>query len=318
MKKIITSSALLLSFSFLLVFSAPQAHADVWGTTMAATIMKQAMEKIYDQIQGVLLGSLKVAAVQLLNSQINQLVGGSSGQALFITDYNSFLYQTPRQKTNLYMNDFFTLSTRGKSSSSNYISAGDVSSGLGGNYTQYLVSMAKQATVNSGTTTIQYDLDSYASSPSTMFSEGNWRGFNAFFSNPANNPYGYTLLAENAYQKKLAENQKTAEVQAQSSGGFLPVQSNGKVIAPAGSIEAITTRVQNMGNDIIANASNPAEFLSGVVTSTVNQTINRLVQQGIGQVQSSIQREINNVSSQTSTSLKSSVSTSGPAALLSY
>ena len=296
----------------LLGISAPQAHAGYWGESISAAIMKQAMEKIYNQIQGVLLGTLKVAAVQTLNAQVGQLIGGGvTGKPLFITNYNSFLYQDPLQKTNLYMNDFFTSTTRGKGSSANYISAGDVS-GVSNNYPGYLEQLGRQATTDKNTTS-QYSLDQYTSSPQTMFTEGDWRGFNAFVSNPANNPYGYTLMAESAYQNKLSSEIEIQKVKAQSSG-FQPVEKSGQVVTPAGSLEALTTNVQNMGNNIITNATNPSELLSGVVTSMVNKTVNGLVQTGIGQVQANIQREIGGVAGQVNGTLRDATQSLGPAA----
>ena len=108
------------------------------------------IEQIERQIEGALLGALKGAAVQALNYKVGQLVGGSSaGEALFITDFNDFLYQGPAKRTELYMNDFFTLTTRGKDLRSNYIGAGD-SGGIGGNYTSYLEIVGKQATTEAG------------------------------------------------------------------------------------------------------------------------------------------------------------------------
>lgn len=306
-------TAFLMIVMVMLVFSAPQARADAWGSNYYAAYMKQMMEKIQYSIYGVLIGSLKMTAVQMLNSQVNQLIGGgSAGQALFITDYNQFLYQTPQQNTDLYMNDFFTMTTRGKGSSANYIGMGGAG-GVGGNYSNYLIAQAQQATVN-GSPYAVGNLDEYTAGPDTMFREGDWRAFNAFFSNPANNPYGYTIMAEQAYQGELARQQEIARVKAQSSGGFLPKEQNGKVLAPAGSIEAVTTQIQTMPNRIIENATNPMELLSGVVGAMANRLINNMVQQGIGEVQANIQREMGSVNFQTGNILNQATQSLGPAA----
>lgn len=313
LKKGVLSGAILCAFVLHIFVLVPVARADQWGANIAAAIMKQAMERIYDQMQGMLLGSLKVAATQLLNSQINQLIGGgATGQALFITNYETFLYREPIQETNLYMNDFFTLTTRGKGSSSNYIGVGNMGSGVRGNYSGYLIDQARRSTTDRSSYT-QMNLDEYTSSPEVMFAEGDWRAFNAFFSNPANNPYGYTLMAEEAYYSKLSSSIEVQKVKAQSSG-FRPVERNGQVITPSGSIEALTTSVQNMGNNIITNATNPAEFLSGAVSAMVNRMISGLIQQGIGQVQANIQREIWSVNGQVGQELGSLSQTLGPAA----
>lgn len=296
------------------ISSVPTAHAGVWGESIAAAKMKQMMEVIYRNIEGVLLGTLKVAATQIINAQINQLVGGgTTGQALFITNYESFLYQEPMQKTDLYMNDFFTLTSRGKYSSANYVGVGNMDGSINGSYSSYLVSQAKNATVDRASEQPQMNLEEYTQSPNAMFAEGDWRAFNAFFSNPANNPYGYTMLAEETYQNKLSQEIEIQTVKAQSSG-FKPVEKGGQVITPSATIDSLVSNIQNMGNNIITNASNPAEFLSGVVTGMITKTVNGLIQRGIGQVQANIQREIGSVSTQVNSSIKSATQSSGPGA----
>lgn len=298
-----------------MIFSSmPTAHAGVWGESLAAASLKQMMEIIYRNIEGVLLGTLKVAATQVINTQINQLVGGgTTGQALFITNYESFLYEEPLQKTNLYMNDFFTLTSRGKYASANYVGVGNIGGNIEGNYSSYLVNQAKNATINRSSQQPQINLEEYTESPRAMFAEGDWRAFNAFFSNPANNPYGYTILAEEAYQNKLAQEIEIQTVKAQSSG-FKPVEKGGQVITPSATIDSLVSNIQNMGNNIITNASNPAEFLSSVVTGMVTKTINGLIQRGIGQVQANIQREIGNVTGQVNSSVRGATQSFGPGA----
>src|SRR3989338_3968845 len=192
--------SLLMIFVSGMFFMMPQtAHADAWGANMAAAIMKQTMEQIARQIEGALLGSLKMAAVQMLNNQVGQLIGGGAGgQARFITSFDDFLYRRPQQRTDLYMNSFFTLTTRGKGAQANYIGIGDMG-GIGGSYASYLQSVGKQAIVGKGTIGT-LNLEEYTASPQAMFAEGDFRAFNAFFSNPYNNPYGYSLKAEEANQ----------------------------------------------------------------------------------------------------------------------
>lgn len=309
-RRMIVSGFVILSLMF---FSIPEkASAGAWGESISAAMMKQMLEQIARQIEGSLLGSLKMAAVQMLNNQVGQLIGGgAAGQPRFITNFNDFLYQGPLERTNLYMNDFFTLTTRGKGSSANYIGIGDAG-GIGGGYASYLRSVGTQATVQKGTTG-KMNLEEYTASPQTMFAEGDFRAFNAFFSNPYNNPYGYSLEAEKVYQDKLAKEQQAASVEATSSG-FLGAKQGDTVIAPAGSIEAITTKVQNLPSDIIAAASNPTELLSGVVSAMANQVVNNLVRNGIGQVQANIQREIGGVNAQVNSARNQATGLLGPVA----
>lgn len=303
-------------FSALLIFGiffvvAPRAQAGSWGEAIAAAQMKFTMETIRRQIEGVLLGTLKIAAVQVLNSQVGQLIsGGVSGQPLFITDYNEFLYQRPKERADIYMNDFFTMSTRGRSSRANYIGVGDRSGSIGKNYSGYLESVGRQASVDAGRIRT-YNLDEYTSDPQTMFAEGDWRAFNAFISNPANNPYGYALQAEQVYNNKLAQEYQSASVEAQSSG-FIASRQGGRIVTPAGSIEAALNNIQDIPNKIIAAASNPGELLSGVVSGVANRMVTTLIQTGIGMVEQNIYRAVSSVDRAVAGSTGGALRTLGP------
>jgi hypothetical protein len=314
-KAFVALRAFLFSISIfsMVSFSAPQAKADIWFIGAVWEALGEVFDQLGELIKGMMLGALKSAATQVLNDQINRLVGGTSaGKALFITNYQSFLYQEPLQKANLYMNDFFTLSTRGKGASANYISAGGTS-GLGGNYSNYLIQQAKQATVDSSQSQPQMTLDQYTSSPEQMFQEGDWRAFNSFFSNPANNVFGYTIMAEQRYQGKLSSEQQARAVESQSSG-FIGSKKDGQVVAPAGTIESIAGNVQSIGPDLIASATNMQEFIASAVASAAGQMVNKLVQQGVGQVQANIQKEVNSVKTEIGSAQDDAVRNGGPGA----
>lgn len=277
-------------------------HAELWGAAVGATLLNQTLLTIREQIMSAILGTLKVALIEILNSKVGQMIGGSSvGNSLIITNWEEYLYTQPAEQVTLYMNDWFSATTRGKYSSSNYVGVGDVASNVEGNYAAYLVRVADDAIIAKESAASDdgirlgpaYDLDEYTASPGEMFKQGNWRAFNAFFSNPMNNPFGYTLSAEAAAQKKMAQIQRTLEIKSQSSG-FKAPEKDGQVIAPVATLEAMAADVQNIGNNMIAAATNPGEFLAGVVGALVNKTVTNLVQRGVGKVQANIKREIRN------------------------
>lgn len=301
-------------FSITLLSSAPSAHAAfLWGTlNLFGDFVKQMMELAQRGMEGALNQSLKMAAIQTLNSQVGQLIGGSSaGQALFITNYDEFLRQGPLESANLYMNDFFTMTTRGKSSSANYIGVGGIASNVSGGYASYLVRQARLATVEKGGYA-SMNLEEFTPNPETLFETGDFRGFDAFL-RPANNPFGYTLMAEEAYQRKLALETEKARVMAQSSG-YLPVMKNGQIVTPAATIEAVVADVSTLGNKVIAAAENPGELMGAVIMGATNRVINNLVQKGIGKVQSNIQKAVNNVNYQTNKALLEANQALGPGA----
>lgn len=302
-----------------LVCAAPSAKAGVWGESIAAELLGQALEIVKTQLAGALLGTLKTAAISILNSQVGQMIGGNSlGEALFITDWNDFIYTKPAEQAQLFMNDFFTISTRGKYASANYVGVGDVSGSVSGNYAAYLVAGAQQAIGSDGTgeesdVPLSYDLDAYSPSPDILFQEGDYRGLNAFFSNPANNPFGYTLSATAYYARKMNQSIEAAKTEAQSSG-FIGKKQDGKTIAPAATIEGMLSDVENIGNNLIAAAENPGEFLSGVVSAVVNKAVTSMIQKGVGKIQANIQREVKKVDNQVVKALDKANKKLGPAA----
>ncbi|MEI9966490.1 MAG: hypothetical protein WDN67_02465 [Candidatus Moraniibacteriota bacterium] len=68
--------------------------------------------------------------------------------------------------------------------------------------------------------------------------------------NKANNPLGIQILAQEAQAAKTSQLSKEQEVLAQSSG-FKPSMKDGKIVAPAGSIEELVTSVNSLGQNLI-------------------------------------------------------------------
>ncbi|MCX6765432.1 MAG: hypothetical protein NT136_00450 [Candidatus Moranbacteria bacterium] len=355
--------------SFFFAFNnVPRAQAGVWGEDIAAAVLKQTMEVIQREIEGAILGSLKMTALQMMNTQVGNLIGGTGmGNAMFITDWQQFLYTNPARNTEFYLNDFFTLTTGGRSSTSNYCPAnytwdaegnecisnqsmckneGDSCSasseccsnncsfdqvtgagecigtgsggGIGGgsatgSYFTYLENQARQATMGGGIP--QVTLQEYTSDPSQMFAQGNWRAFSAFISNPANNPFGYSLMAQAEYQRKLEEERKKAEIQAIAYQGYLARTSGGMVITPGSTIKDIQSNVQDLGNKIIAGTTNPAELLGAIVMSTINRVITTTIRSGVGMVQTQINREIRNVDANMMNQVRNTMNQQGPGSL---
>ncbi len=293
-----------------------RAHAQVWGTDdIFGDLVKQMLEVVKSQIDGAILATIKVAAISAMNSKVAQMIGGTSlGDQLFISDWNDYLYQKPAEQTKLIMNDFFTLTTRGKYASANYVGVGDVTGSVSGNYPAYLVAQAQQSIgdESAGQAGLEYNLDSYCASPDVLFQEGDFRCFNAMISNPANNPFGYTLSATAYYARTMNQKIEQARTEAQSSG-YIGKKQNGMTIAPAATIENMMSDVQNIGNNVIAAAENPG-ILSGIVQAAMNRIISNMIQKGIGNVQAKIQREIKRVDNQVVGALDKANKQLGPAA----
>lgn len=283
MKKIIFS-ALLLIFSLSFV---PQAKVQAYvawpdiGNAFFDTMLKE----IGIQVRAAIVGALKKAAIDTLSETVNNLVSGvTQAGSLFITDWEDYLFNTPSGNTASYMNDFFTVTARGRS-------AGSYSSGAcGSSFTEWRSERAKEYVVEIDFTAWQDDFQELACTPMEMFNDGTWAAYNAFMQ-PNNNPIAYALMTESVYEEKLRKEEQKAALQAQAYGGFKAQQTeNGMVITPGSIIEGITLAANTMDNDAIANAENAGE-IAGIV---VGKIASGVIKNGIGNARAKVQSEINN------------------------
>lgn len=298
-------------------FSAQPVKAGYWGENWMTTIFDNAFDQIMKQLEGAILAALKTAAVEMVNSKVGQMIGGSSlGDALFISDWNQFLYEKPANQVQLYMNDFFAVTLRGKSGSANYLGSGDVAGNVSGNYAAYLEGTARSSLAMNEEdlgVSLEYTLDSYSPNPELLFAEGDYRGLNAFFSNPANNPFGYTFATTAFYSKQMTKEIERVKTEAQSSG-FIGKKQNGQTIAPAATIENMLSDAQNIGNNIMAAAENPGQLVGSIIGNVLSKYITNMIQKGVGKVQASIQREVRRVDNQIVGALDKANKKLGPAA----
>lgn len=308
-RKLVT---LALALSVVFVSTPGTARAEIWGSNYAAAFVKEMLEKIQRQIEGTLLASFKSMAVNMINRQIDDLIGGGSNGPLFITNWEDFIYRAARDQTNMVMNDFFTQTSRGKYSMANYVGVGDVNS-VAQSYLGKMVQQAKMATTEPPEYP-QYDLDSVVSSPDVIFTTGDWRGLNAMFANPANNVYGMTLMAEQKYQSELSKNIDLLTAEAVANKGFSSVKQDGYVITPGSTLADVVSSAKKLPNEIIAAAENPGELVGGVLMSVMNKTITNLVQQGIGKVQSRVAREVGSIGGAAGRFAANELITRGPGA----
>ncbi len=269
-KKLLLLAAIFSSFFFTEVQSA---RADVWGAAMAASIFKQAQEELTLRLNGAILGALKQATVQVMNTQISMMVGGGNGKGpMFIANWQTFLVADPQRQASTYMNDFFSMTTHGRNTA-NYRQEGIAMGSQPGcvgrfcpgdttNYDSYLVNGARSA-MNSGLPNV--DLMNYGS-PTQIFS--NWRTFSAGMS-PNNYPASYTLKAQEAHAAYVAQEERKADVQAIAYNGFKAVEKNGTVQTPGYTVGQLVGDVQNLNLSAGFNTDNVAAFVSSMGSSFI-------------------------------------------------
>jgi hypothetical protein len=303
-------------------------------------IYKQALETMYDQLQSVIMGALKQAAVKMINQQVNKLVGGTVGAgAMFITNWEDYLVNEPQRQANLYMNDYLSQITMGRGSASSYrsnplagggyvlgasdskanegffggkvLGEGDVQGEGAGtlvysdNYYETLLDTGKAST------TENKDLvPNYEGSPSQMFASGSFKNMNSYLSG-VNNPWAFDVQARNRYQTYLQDQRQQAFAQSVAYHGYLGTTKNGRVVTPGSTIEQAVANAQDIGNKILAAATHPGEMISAIVSQVVTQAI----QQGIGTVSNLVDRQVNQVTDKVINTVNTNLGKIGPRAL---
>ncbi len=301
-RKIILS---ILVLAVLVFIPSHRARADVWGANAMAAILKHTMERIDAEIHGAIMGALKIAAAESINSTVSSLIssGGTTG-ALYITDWRDELVLKPQERTMTRMEGYFQSRYRGRSSGSNYIAANQ-GEGISGNYYTYLEQVARNSVSDSDSEVI--DVYSYCDDPSDPFAQGNWRCFSA----TAGLPFKEALSAQSKTISIYQEEQMLAEDPAIAYKGFKPQMSGSSVITPGSTIADMYSNAQDLGNKIIASAQSIPEVITAVVTRIATNAI----RQGIGNAQRNVQREIYNVTSGVRRDVNEAVQQSGPGQL---
>lgn len=282
-KKIIFGAIILIFVS--LASPTHKASAYAAWPDIGNAFFRTMLDNIGIQIRAAIVGALKKAAIETLSETVNNLVSGTTQAAsLFITDWEDYLFNGPTGTTNTYMNDFFTITTRGKSS-------GSYSSACGGSFAEWRSERAQNFVLEIDFTEWQSDFEEFACGPVEMFADGTWAAYDAFME-PKNNPLAYALMTESVYEKKLREEKEKAAIQANAYGGFIGQKSSdGKtVITPGSVIEGVTVAANTMDNDALANAENAGE-IAGIV---VGKIATGIIKQGIGNARKNVQNKINN------------------------
>lgn len=293
-------SALVISFLFLPFH---KSQAALWPGIDPN--IKQMLENIQKRIEGIALSILKQEALKMLNRQIDKLIGGGGGgsskSVAFITNWNTYLVKEPKDKTRVYMNDYLSQITRGRGSNGNYLSEGFSAGSIlgilggkgGGSYASQLVSMAKSQTSEKKEPQFNYPGD-----PSQMFKGGTFKLMSLYLSG-INNPWGFSVNAQEKYQEKLAEEKKIAETKAVAYQGFKGTESKSKsakssdttIKTPGSVVKDMVSNVKDIGNKIVAAAQHPEE----IITAIVSQMMTKFIQQGIGEVEKVIDKETSKI-----------------------
>lgn len=295
-----------LFFSLALFFSPfPQREASAWIDTVIPKLILPPMDELLKQLNIMMTGAAKQAAIKMITEQVYSAVSGGSGNGgtKFIVSWQSALEDDPQKEAAIYIESMSSSSTQMRGSSS-YQS----SEGTDGNYMSGLSNIVKgisSQTSSSAKCTITYEGD-----PSNMFADGTFKNFSKFMSGP-NDPWSYQTCMQNAYEVKLASLKEIAKAKAVAFSGFKGTESGGNMSYPGSLVFAKVANIENMGNQVIANANGIAE----VITSAVMKMSMDAMNNGIGNVQEQIQKGASNPSDKSDTQTQNQVDNFGPGAI---
>ena len=266
-----------------LLFSYPaKTQAALWPAI--DPIMDNMFAMIRKTVEGMVMGAGKQAAVKMLLNQMESLASGQGADsAVFITDWKDYLVNQPKNSARVYMNSYLSQMTTGRGTSTGYISEGFAGAG---NYAAVLTQSAKNSIEKSGTALSM----TYEGNPAQMFAGGSFKNIGIYASG-VNNPWAFSMKADNAYQAKLTEEKEIQQAQAIAYQGFKGTSSGSgisQMITRPGILTKETlANVENLPNNVIAAANNIPE----IITSVVSNMITKSIQQGFNGMQKSAQSQ---------------------------
>jgi hypothetical protein len=272
-------------FSITTLFLPFSVKAGAWGEPIQAAFLKESLERAYKAFEDSMVAGLKMVASNLITDRMRALLAGSSSsKALYITNYEDFLFSAPQREAQLVMGDFFDTIATGASSATKE-SINRVQSAIDYEIFGIMEDVEKP------------DIDEYVEGGAeNIFDQtkgGGLSAFNATFDNPYNNPYG---LYDRAYRKALNEKlsqEKKAEVIAVANQGF-----RGKINSETNLVELpgimakdLASFAESIPMRIVAYAKSIPEVVGTFAAQAITQTI----QSGINQVTEPIDNQLINV-----------------------
>jgi hypothetical protein len=284
---------------------APKTQA-FWGE-IVESMLDYAMSMVKDVLIGMINNMLKQQASQMLIKMVDKLASGSSsGGSAFITNWQDYLVQQPRNQARSYMNDYLSQITVGRNSFTGYQAEGFFSAGTG-SYFANLGEVAKNS----------FDppllVPTYEGNPSQMFDNGNFKNMQLYLSG-VNNPWAMSILAQNEYETQLDENKSVNQAQSVAYQGFTGAGNDGtgkgNITYPGILAKENIADIQNIPNMALSTATHLGEVVAAVISTTITKSI----QQGFGGAKRNAQRNIYDVQSRINSGMNNMINTSGPGA----
>lgn len=291
---------------FLSLAPIPGRKASAWIDTIIPKVILPPMQLLLDQLMIVITGAAKQGAIKMITQNVYSAVSGGSGSGgtKFITNWESALETDPQKEAAIFIESMSSSSTQMRGSSSYQSSEGVGGGNFMANFSNITKGITSQAS-SSNKCPVTYTGD-----PANMFADGTFKNFSEFMSGN-NDPWSYQTCMQKAYEDKLASLKEIAKTKATAYQGFVGTGQDGNISYPGILVKEKMANVENMGNEVIANANGIAE----VITATVMKMGMDAMNNGIGNVQAQIQKGVTNVSDKANTQIQNQTKNYGPGAL---
>jgi len=261
-----------------------EVRAGSWGEPLAAEAIHEAWTVARESFIQSMVANLKSVASRLINSKVRALLTGSkSSGALFITDYNDFIFRSSERTAQVYANNLFRSITRDSSS-----------------YTRRVARVAENAIeneLNKAGAMAKTTIDDYVSGGAENLFDETKGGGNAAMveltANPYNNPYGAYVYGQMAVQRKITELEKSKVTEATSGGGFKSkVNPKTNLIDLPGSVLSdIVSMAESLPMMMVAYASTIPEVAGTMAAQIISQSI----ESGIADASNSVDNKLGEI-----------------------
>lgn len=326
-------------FIFLLIlfsFSCPK-KAQAWDA-MAASVYETVVAEISYSIKGMMMGSLKQAAIKMLSKQMDRFISGVGGNgARFITNWEDYLVNNPKRNATNYANDYISRLTSGRGSvnykkASNSVLGASTIAGEGfgrgavlgdaADITSSSLSENIQTLGENITQPQEWQLSPDIDDLSTMFTgddneEKTLARMNLYLigdGNGGNTVFDAQKAIKDNYNAALETEKATATAEGLSGGGFLSekIDDMDDMIAKPGILfKEMKANEENLPNLAISAATSIGELVAATVSKAIAGAVNKT----ISGVENKINKEVSKVTDKAVNQVNKQVNAYGPGAL---
>ena len=256
-------------------------HAEMWGTNIASSLMKQVLEQVFLVLRKTILQTLKKEANNMIKGSIEKAVSGSSGEPMVVSDYEDFIFGSAQVAAEDMLDDFFSVLQDGATTTERDMLRG-VEQTINKQHSPGQPEVDLHDTVNS------------ADPIGNVFNQSLGGGIGALMSYQ----FGDYNNSTNAYVNSREKIEQRAEQVAQAQqtevlagSGFNTVVQGSKVI-PGKVSQEIVTAAETMPIEMINNASSLEEVIASFVVSSMTS----FIKSGINVVSKPINNEMRKIS----------------------